>query len=77
MDGCLYGVRAHLFPEISSFLVCSVAAYVLFLLCDSSILQGVAVSKSYVITLSILSGVFAFLDKLLQREGLFEPDAKG
>nr|WP_245864576.1 hypothetical protein [Paenibacillus donghaensis] len=46
-------------------------------MCDSSILQGVAVSKSYVITLSILSGVFAFLDKLLQREGLFEPDAKG
>ncbi len=44
-------------------------AYVLFLLCKDSLLQGVTVSQPYIITLSILSGAFALLYKIAMRAG--------
>ncbi|KWX87606.1 hypothetical protein AMQ83_12020, partial [Paenibacillus riograndensis] len=52
---------------ISAFIVGMAATYLLFMLCRDSILQGLILSQTYVVTLSILSGIFALLYKISLR----------
>ncbi|MEC0167928.1 DUF5823 family protein [Paenibacillus graminis] len=53
--------------EICAFIVGMTATYLLFMLCRDSILQGLILSQTYVVTLSILSGIFTLLYKISLR----------
>lgn len=53
--------------ERSAFIVGMAVTYLLFMLCRDSILQGLILSQTYIVTLSILSGIFALLYKISLR----------